>query len=355
MTQNGRRSDSFWKRHRRGLAATLGAAIATGFVYYVLPEIVGLGPTLRRLRAGDGWWLAVGVLLEAGSYFGDIVFFRGVFSARSHRIGWRESTQISLAGTAATKFFATAGAGGIALTIWSLRAFGLSAPDVATGMVTYEIITYGVYMAALAIAGFGLWIGVFAGRAPIGLTLIPASFAVAVILIVLSMLFWDQPAERFLLRQAARLKQKRASRWFRRLAAMPRSLHSGLLGALAMVKRRDRSILGAIANWGFDIGTLWASFHAFGQPPPPAVLVTGYYVGTLANALPLPGGIGGVEGGMIGAFIGFGVNGRLAVLAVLGYRTISYWLPTVPGAIAYVRLRHSIQASHPAESVAADA
>jgi uncharacterized protein (TIRG00374 family) len=70
----------------------------------------------------------------------------------------------------------------------------------------------------------------------------------------------------------------------------------------------------------------------------------GYYVGTLANTLPLPGGIGGVEGGMIGSFLVFGVNASLAVLAVLAYRTISYGLATVPGVIAYVRLRRQISA-----------
>ena len=32
----------------------------------------------------------------------------------------------------------------------------------------------------------------------------------------------------------------------------------------------------------------------------------------------------------------------LAVLAVLAYRTISYWLPILPGAIAYFRLRHTV-------------
>jgi hypothetical protein len=48
---------------------------------------------------------------------------------------------------------------------------------------------------------------------------------------------------------------------------------------------------------------------------------------------------------MIGSFLAFGVNGGLAVLAVLAYRTISYWLPTVPGAIAYVRLRHHVRNS----------
>jgi hypothetical protein len=111
-----------------------------------------------------------------------------------------------------------------------------------------------------------------------------------------------------------------------------------------MVRRRDPSVLGAIIGWGFDIGALWASFQAFGHAPPVAVFVMGYYVGTLANTLPLPGGIGGVEGGMIGSFLAFGVNGSLAVLAVLAYRTISYWLPTIPGAVAYVRLRRRISA-----------
>jgi uncharacterized membrane protein YbhN (UPF0104 family) len=52
-----------------------------------------------------------------------------------------------------------------------------------------------------------------------------------------------------------------------------------------------------------------------------------YYVGMLANTLPLPGGIGGVEGGLIGASLAFGVNPSLAVLAVLAYRTISYCRP----------------------------
>ena len=70
-----------------------------------------------------------------------------------------------------------------------------------------------------------------------------------------------------------------------------------------------------------------------------------YYVGTLGNALPLPGGIGGVEGGMIAAFLAFGVTAHVGVLAVLGYRTISYWLPTIPGAIAYWRLRRELKSS----------
>jgi len=333
----------FLRRHRRTAGTVLGAVLIAGFVYYVVPEIAGLEPTLRRLRNGDLSWLALGVVLEAISFYGQILLLRGVFSRPGSRMGWRLSYDITLAGGAATKILASAGAGGIALTIWALRACGLSTADVAAGMVSYEILTYWVYMAALAVGGFGLWFGIFSGPAPAGLTLIPALFGTAVITIVVSMLFFDEPVERFLLRQAD-AAHGRLQRWLRRAAALPRSLQSGLSATLAMLRRRDPSVLGALVGWAFDIGTLWASFQAFGHAPPIAVLVMGYYVGTLANTLPLPGGIGGVEGGMIGSFLAFGVNGSLAVLAVLAYRTISYWLPTIPGVIAYVRLRRRISA-----------
>ena len=45
---------------------------------------------------------------------------------------------------------------------------------------------------------------------------------------------------------------------------------------------------------------------------------------------------------MIGAFAAFGVSFDLAVLAVLSYRAISFWLPTIPGGIAYFQLRKTV-------------
>lgn len=281
------------------------------------------------------------MLVEALSIAGEVALLRGVFSRPGSRIGWKSSYEITMAGGVATKVFAAAGAGGVTLTVWALRASGLRQGEVSRGMVCYEILDYAAYMAALAIAGFGLWLGVFPGRAPTGITLIPAIFGAVVIVIVLSMMFVEVPVERYLEGRARRSSGRRERLWGR-AATLPRALRSGLEAALAMVRRRDPSLLGVIAAWGFDIAALWASFRAFGHCPPGAVLVMGYYVGTLANTLPLPGGIGGVEGGMIGAFLAFGVNAPLTVLTVLAYRTISYWLPTVPGAIAYLRLRHTV-------------
>jgi uncharacterized protein (TIRG00374 family) len=87
---------------------------------------------------------------------------------------------------------------------------------------------------------------------------------------------------------------------------------------------------------------LWACFHAFGASPPTAVVVMAYFVGMLGNTLPLPGGIGGVDGGMIGAFSAFGVPVEVSVPSVLAYRVFAFWLPTLPGAIAYLQLRRTV-------------
>jgi uncharacterized protein (TIRG00374 family) len=128
-----------------------------------------------------------------------------------------------------------------------------------------------------------------------------------------------------------------------RFATAPATLASGVRTAEEMVKEGRIGLLGAVAYWGFDIAVLGVSFRAFGSVVPVAVLIMGYFLGTLGSLLPLPGGIGGVEGGMIGAFAAFGVPGSRALIAVLAYRAISFWLPTLPGVIGYVALRKTVR------------
>jgi hypothetical protein len=90
------------------------------------------------------------------------------------------------------------------------------------------------------------------------------------ITIVVSMLFFDEPAERFLfLLRRAEVAHGRLERWLRRAAALPRSLQAGLGAAIEMLRRHDPSVLGALVGRSFDIGALWASFQAFGHAPRP--------------------------------------------------------------------------------------
>ncbi len=150
----------------------------------------------------------------------------------------------------------------------------------------------------------------------------------------------------------------RLARIAQRLSNAPAAFSAGMREALCHVRERDPALLGAVAYWGFNIAVLWACFHAFGDPPPLAVIIMGYFVGFLGNLLPLPGGIGGVDGGMIGAFAAFGVPLSLVVPAVLAYRIFTFWLPTIPGAIAYFQLRRTVarwRDEHPARERAATA
>jgi uncharacterized protein (TIRG00374 family) len=324
---------------RRLLASVIFVVSTVAFLYFVLPKLLGLRETWNRLQHGDLLWLALAAGLEVCSFFGYIALFRLVFVRGESRIGWRESYQITMAGLAATRLFASAGAGGIALTAWAVRRSGMEPRVVACRMIAFLALLYGVYMGALVVVGLGLYFGIFEGPAPFAVTVIPAVFGAVVIAIFLAVSLVPGDFDRLVKRWT---HGGRFGRLAARLATAPAAAASGIRTAIDLVRSRDLNVLGALAWWGFDIAVLWACFHAFGGAPPTAVVIMSYFLGMLGNALPLPGGIGGVDGGMIGAFTAFGVPVQLAVVSVLAYRGFAFWLPTVPGGVAYFQLRRTV-------------
>jgi uncharacterized protein (TIRG00374 family) len=326
---------------RRSLLAAIVFVIAAiAFLYWGLPRLAGLKNTWRRVEEGDPAWLAVAFLFTCLSFGGYVLLFLGVYVRAGTRIDWRTSYLITMAGLAATRIFAAGGAGGLALTAWALRRAGVPARQVATSTVAFLVLTYVVYMVALVVFGLGLWLGIFPGPAPFGVTFIPAVFGIIALVLAGLIALVPTDFERRLRSWASR--GGRVARLAQRLATVPASASAGIREAISHLRSRDPALLGAVAYWLFNIAVLWASFHAFGKPPPTAVLVTGYFVGMFGNLLPLPGGVGGVDGGMIGAFAAFGVDFGLATVAVLTYRAFAFWLPTIPGAIAYVQLRRTV-------------
>jgi len=328
---------------RRVLLFGVFVLSALASLYFVLPKLAGLQDTWDRAKTGEPTWLVAAAALEILSFGGYILLFRTVFVRGYDRITWSASYQITMASVAATRLFATAGAGGVVLTAWALRRSGMGRRLVACRMIAFLALLYLVFMGSLVIFGVGLRLGIFNGSAPFAVTVIPAIFGASVIVIALAMAFLPADFERRLERWASG-SHKRVARFARAVATVPASFASGVRTAIKLIRERHWGVLGAVAWWFFDIGTLWASFHAFGGPGLPTfpVIVVGYFCGQLGNLLPLPGGIGGVDGGMIGAFIAFGVPGGLAVVAVLVYRGFSFWLPTIPGIIAYLQLRRTV-------------
>jgi putative heme transporter len=315
--------------------------VALAFLYVVLPKIKGGSESIKGLSDGEPIWLAVALVLECVSFAGYVILFRTVFVRGKTRIGWRASYEITMAGLAATRLFAAAGAGGIALTAWALRRSGMERRLVATRMVAFLSLLYAVYMGALVIVGFGLYFGIFNGPGPFGITVVPAIFALILWALFLGMSMLPGDVERRLTHWAQ--GSGRFARIMAKVVTIPASAAAGVRTAIGLARAREAGTLGAVVWWGFDIGTLWACFHAYGPNPPPfAVIIMAYFVGMLANTLPLPGGIGAVDGGMIGAFVAFDVPLQYAATAVVAYRAFAFWLPTIPGAVAYFQLRKRV-------------
>lgn len=326
---------------RRVIALVVFVLAAIAFLYFVLPQIGGVKEAYERVSGGDHVWLAVALVLELCSIASYVALFHGIHVPPGSPLRHRDSYLITMAGLAATRLFAAGGAGGVALTAWALRRSRMERREVAERMIAFLVVLYGVYVVAMLVCGVGLRTGLLHGSAPFGLTVVPAIVSGIAIVVFGALALVPEDFERRIERMAPR--RPRLARWLRRVALAPASMRGGVRFALRKVIHPDWAMLGAITWWAFNVAVLWASFRAFGSAPPIAVLVQAFFVGMLANLLPIPGGIGGVDGGMIGALAAFGVDAGVAVLAVLSYRLFAFWLPTVPGVIAYFQLRRRVQ------------
>lgn len=329
---------------RRGaLLGVIFVLSVVAFLYFVLPQLTGLGETWRRIEQGDPLWLVAAALFAAGSYFGQIWLFRAVFVRDGKPIGWRESYEVTLAGVAASRLFSPAGAGGLALAAWAMRRWGLERRVVAIRLFGFLVLLYVVYDLALVIGGFGLYVGLFSGPSPFAITLVPAIFGLIALTATLLIALVPNDVEVKLRHWSESEGHGFFSRMLARVSTVPVSFGAGVRLAIEILRRRERGVLGSLIWWGLSIATLWACLHAFSADVPPiAVIVVAFYVGMLGNTLPLPGGVGGVEGGMIGALTAFGVDFGFATVSVLAYRAFSFWLPTIPGALAYLQLRRTV-------------
>jgi len=339
---NGARSPG-----RRHVLLTVAAtAIVFAALYGALPQIPELRDTLERFDDGSPEWLLTAIGLEVASFAGYVIAFRAAFADHRAQITWRASTELTLAGVVASRLLAAGGAGGIAVTAWALHRVGLGAREVRERLAGFLVALYAVYMLALVLGGTGLRTGVLPGSAPFGLTVIPALFGGGVIVAALALSLVPPDLDR---RVAAptvdddgNSQAPEHARTRRTLALLPATVSAGVREALRLLRGPTAPglVAGALLWWACDIAVLWACFRAFGTPAPEvAVLVVAYFTGMLGNLIPLPGGVGGVEGGMAAALLGFGVAAGPAVLAVLTYRLVAFWLPIAPGAFAYARLR----------------
>ena len=227
------------------------------------------------------------------------------------------------------------GAGGLALGAWVLYRGGMGGERIARRSVAFFLIKSGVNFVAVAVIGTALAIGLVGPDLSLWLTAFPATMATLAIVVVASLPRLGSGPRPFPSPDASRSK-----RW---LSATRRAVVRGITEARSILRSADRRVLsGAFGYWFFDNAVLWATFHAFGMSPPITVILMGYLIGQLGGLLPVPGGIGGIDLGLIGVLVAYGTDAAGTAAAVFAYHVILFWLPLAIGGIAFAMLRHNM-------------
>jgi uncharacterized protein (TIRG00374 family) len=59
----------------------------------------------------------------------------------------------------------------------------------------------------------------------------------------------------------------------------------------------------------------------------------------IASAAPTPGGLGAVEAALVAGLTATGVASGPAIAGVLTFRLATFWIPTLPGWVAFTKMR----------------
>jgi uncharacterized membrane protein YbhN (UPF0104 family) len=300
---------------RRVTTAALLAVLAVA----LLVAVPGLRPVLTEIGGMSPAWVFAALALELASSLSFVVVFRLFFE----RLPARDARALAWTSMASGALLPVGGAGGLAISGWLMRLSGLPSRWIVQRSSGLFFLTSSVNMAVVAGAGLLLLTG-SAGPHDFPRAAVPVIGAAALTLAVV----------------ALPVITGRRSR--RRRTVFLGGLVAGIRDAESALRNPSWRLAGAIGYLGFDIAVMWAVFSALGHAPAVAPLVLGYSIGYIANALPVPGGVGVVDGGLAGALLLYGAPAAQIAAAVLVYRTIAVWLPGLGGLLAYGQLRRRL-------------
>jgi uncharacterized membrane protein YbhN (UPF0104 family) len=303
-------------RRRAATAALLGALVLT-----LLLAVPGLRPVLLELRHMRPAWIAAAVALELASSISFVVVFRLFFD----RIDARDARALAWTSMASGLLLPGGGVGGLLIGGWLMRLAGAPIDWIVRRSSGLFFLTSAVNGAAIIAAGALLVAGA-PGPHDFERAALPLLAAAALIVLIV----------------AAAHSPRRRTPWLDGIAA-------GIHDAERAARRPSWRLAGAVGYLLFDVAVLWATFAAVGHAPPLAALMLGYSIGYLANALPVPGGVGVLDAGLVGALVVYGAGPAQAAAAVLVYHAIAFWIPALGGLLAYARLRPRLARTHGVE------
>jgi uncharacterized protein (TIRG00374 family) len=331
--------------HRRShrLRAAIVFLIIVVALFLILPRLAGQKHALALVREASVPLLIAAVLVEAASLVFYSLLFRRLLGLLRYPVDLGLALRINLAGLAAAHLFSAGGVGGAALTYRVLQKRGMPHSIVLIAVIFQNAFAYSVLF---LLFGVGLAILLIRGQAN-DFALAFAATLVILLLVLAGYGFWllNHPSS---LRRRARQVLDLLARRIRRLqqishARLDEWLDGVIEGWRRLRKdgrRHVRTLGQASGYWAFDIACLALVLLAFGQHVSVDALLIAYPVGNVVGAFsPTPGGLGAVEGVLIGLLVGFGLTPSAAVAVVLVYRLINFWLPIPVGLGTYLSLR----------------
>ncbi|MBV8989254.1 MAG: flippase-like domain-containing protein [Solirubrobacterales bacterium] len=312
-------------RLRNGVIWTAALLVLLLGIGLAIPDLRGV---LERVTDASPGWVVLAIALEVASCLGYVAAVRLVL----RRGPAREVRRLAWAEQAFGAVVPVGGAGGLAVGAWAMRAWGIEWSRIVNRSVVIFLLTSAVNALVLVLASFGITLGI-GGHAPnLAYALVPG--VLALLALIFAMLL-----PRF------RPREDRSGR----IAAALRKSADFLSDTEAIAFQLDWRLIGTAGYLVFDIAMLWVCMRAVGVNPPLLALVMGYQIGYLANLLPVPGGVGVLEGGLLGALLLYGFHAGPAAAAVVIYHAIALWVPTVGGIYGFARLRRVVAAGPPSQ------
>lgn len=303
----------------RGLVSVVILILMAVGLLLAVPSLHDVEQKVVHMPIG---WVILALFLEVLSCVAYILAFLQVFERAPFRFGAR----VALSELAFGAAVSVGGAGSVAVGAWLLIERGGRPATVAERSAVLFLLTSAINLIVLAVAGLGAWTGLLPGTRDPLLTLLPGVVGVVVFLGFL-MLPW---ITRGYLRDRTG-----------RFAAWARITSTTIEDTARLIFSRDWRLVGAYGYLLFDIAVLYVCFHALGREPPISTVILAYQIGYMSNFIPIPGGIGVLDGSFVGMFVLYGVNDTLATSATIVYHAISLWVPAVWGTAAFLALRRT--------------
>ncbi len=321
------------RRRPRWIRFVIMAALTFAAILYgVVPSLVSARNDIDLVHTASLVFLAGALVLQVASWVSYTALTRAVLP-RGTPVGWPTQLAIDLTGFGVSHVLPGGGATAMGLRYQMMTAAGIPASTVVTTTASQTVLS-DVALAACYLLGAVLSIPTVMAHRSLQLT---AAIGLALVLVLVV-------GSALLVRGHHRLIERlqeaetRLGAWLQ--PRLTRISHE-LVAFLRDSTRTVQAGVFSMANWLLDAACLYVCLQSFaGDHISPPLVLTAYGFASLVGLLPLtPGGLGVIEGTLIPLLIALGTSSPVAVLGVLTWRILQFWLPVAVASACYLALR----------------